>query len=55
MFEGQEKYFDAENPEDNLQAALSEPDGATRLLEKISDLNWELLDLEKQWDTLSKP
>jgi chromosome segregation ATPase len=53
MFDTQEKYVDQENPEDVLQAALSDPDGSYQMLERISELNWEILDLEKRWDALN--
>jgi chromosome segregation ATPase len=53
MFDTQEKYVDQENPEDVLQAALTDPEGSYQILERISALNWEILELEKRWDALN--
>jgi hypothetical protein len=54
MFEGENKYFDKENLEDDLQAALWEPDGSGRLWNTLSDINWEIIEIEKEWDELLK-
>jgi hypothetical protein len=52
MYESHINYWDSENPEDFLRNSFYHPEGLEKIVDQISDLNFHILDLDREWDEL---